>query len=239
MVQEQRRRQQNSLSGAFIPAKRGVRGTRGARGGGRNRGGSGGLVRQQRHLRVSRPRGRPPSSSVKRNLVHRSKHPHHHQHLSDEDEGITKEVDYGVASRPASLASSSPRTDVTEPGATSPLFYSARSPLGDPSGQNYGNFDASKKSSLRKEYQQNSRRQRRSLKMHPPRRAHRRSSLDTSIGPVASPLKSLEADSVFMEPKEEETKPLVSTIPKVFYLVYSDGLSLFEDLLRNVIISLR
>ena len=216
MVQEQRRRQQNSMSGAFLLSKRGSRGARGTRGSGRGRGGGGGLVRQQ-HLRTSRPRGRPPSSSIKRNLVHRSTplFSSPRQRLSDEeDEEVAEEVEDDVANRPASPTSSSPRTDVTEPGATSPWFYSARSPAGEPRGHNYGSADANKKCSLRKDYQHQPVRQRRPSKMHSPRRSRRRSSMDTSSGPAVSPIRSPGADSVFSESKEEP-KPLLPTMLKV------------------------
>lgn len=228
MVQEQHRRHQNGMSAAFRLSKRGSRGVRGTRGSGRGRGGGGPIRQQQQHLRASRPRGRPPSSSIKRNLVRRPLplcSPLQRRH-SDVEEDEREEED-GV-NHSALPTSSSPRTDVTEPGATSPWIRSTRSPVVESRVRRFGNTDISKKGSARKDQQPI--RQRRSSKMYSPRRSRRRSSIDMSNGPVASPVKSPEAGSVFVErPSEEPNSPL-SAVSKVLICHYLWHSSFLEEL---------
>ncbi|KAH9279828.1 hypothetical protein ECG_07575 [Echinococcus granulosus] len=86
----------------------------------------------------------------------------------------------------------------------------------------FGNIGVNKKGSARREQHQI--RQRRSSKMHSPRRTCRRSSMGTSNGPVTSPVMPPEADSVFIERPSEELKSPISAMSKVHlnhYLWYS------------------
>ncbi|VDD79239.1 unnamed protein product [Mesocestoides corti] len=200
MVQEQRhRRHQNGLSAKLSLNKRGGRGGRGIRGSGRGRAG-GGFIRQ--HYRVSRPRGRPPSSGVKLNLVHRPPlpSPSRHQHIDEEEESHLS----------SSPSSSSPQTDATEPGATSPWLYSARSPT---TGPRTNRGDVVKKAPLRKPQQ---RRRRQAPKLHSPRRTRRRSSVDAENGLAASPLLNggRTKDIAFLDTREEEQQSPISVAPK-------------------------
>ncbi|KAH9284212.1 Histone-lysine N-methyltransferase 2E [Echinococcus granulosus] len=212
MVQEQYRRHQNGMPAAFGLSKRGFRGVRGTRGSGRGRGGGGLIRQQQQHLRASRPRGRPPSSSIKRNLVRRPPPlcSPLQRHNSDVEEEEREEED-GV-NHCALPTSSSPRTDVTEPGATSPWTCSTRSSAIESRVHCFGNIGVNKKGSARREQHQI--RQRRSSKMHSPRRTCRRSSMGTSNGPVTSPVMPPEADSVFIERPSEELKSPISAMSK-------------------------
>nr|CUU99755.1 hypothetical transcript [Hymenolepis microstoma] len=131
MVHEQQyRRHPNGMAvgGAFPPiaSKRGTGrgGTRGAtRGSGRGRGPlSTAPARPNQPLRApGRPRGRPPNSGVKRNSVT------HRQPLPPPPHSENEEEEAEFCRGKNSIASSSPRTDVTEPSSTSPWRFS-RSP---------------------------------------------------------------------------------------------------------------
>ncbi|VDK34900.1 unnamed protein product [Taenia asiatica] len=214
MVQEQHRRHQNGMSAAFGLSKRGSRGIRGTRGSGRGRGGSGLIRQQQQHLRTSRPRGRPPNSSIKRNLVRRPLplcSPLQRRRSDVEEDEEEEEEEDGV-NHSALPTLSSPRTDVTQPGATSPWICSTRSPVVESRVHRFGNTDINKKGSVRRDQHQI--RQRRSSKMYSPRRTRRRSSVETSNGPVTSPVKSPEAVSVFVERPSEEPKSPISVVSK-------------------------
>ncbi|VUZ53218.1 unnamed protein product [Hymenolepis diminuta] len=135
MVQEQQHRRHpngTAVGGAFpsIVNKRGTGrgGTRGAtRGSGRGRGLlPTGLTRPNQPLRApGRPRGRPPNSGVKRSSVtHRPPLP---PPLPPHSENEEEEEEFCRGKN--SIASSSPRTDVTEPTSTSPWCFSrSRSP---------------------------------------------------------------------------------------------------------------
>ncbi|KAM7535393.1 hypothetical protein Aperf_G00000091138 [Anoplocephala perfoliata] len=232
MVQEQQyRRHPNGIAGTFPTiSKRGGRGTRRTRGSGRGRGVSGGssngLTRQHQQLRAGRPRGRPPSSSIKRNSTHRPPP----QHLasptsrlhSDIDFEEEDEDDFGKsrslgAHPPASIASSS-RTDVTEPTSTSPWHYSVRSPPTESSARvrRYSGVEgARRKGSLGKDPV----RLRHPSKMQSPRRTRRRASMDvaSSSGVVSPSLRSPEDDdAVFVERLAlEDAKSPISSLPKV------------------------
>ncbi|KAL5109312.1 Inactive histone-lysine N-methyltransferase 2E [Taenia crassiceps] len=213
MVQEQHRRHQNGMSAAFGLSKRGSRGVRGARGSGRGRGGGGLIRQQQQHPRASRPRGRPPSSSMKRSLIRRPPplcSPLQRRH-SDVEEEDDREREDGV-NRSVLPTSSSPRTDVTEPGATSPWICSTRSSVVESRAHRFGNTDINKKGLTRKDQHQI--RQRRSSKMCSPRRTRRRSSMETSNGPVTSAVRSPEAGSAFVEKPLQEPKSPISAASK-------------------------
>lgn len=175
----------------------------GGRGGGvgRKRGARSGLVRGPISTsaagnnvlrRPNRPRGRPPNSSIKRQVQRQIQPLILQSPLSrpvDDDDVADDDVFYS-----SPRYSSSPRTDATEPGATSPWFYGVRSPQQSLKSQRHG---VASKQSVRKLQLKSRRRRRMSEMLVSPstvngRRARRRSSVDT-LSPVRDEAAEMDA----------------------------------------------